>query len=95
MLNSARPLAPLRAAIILSSLLWVGHTPAAEPSEQSPPEATGTQPKPAEQQPASDAAKTANVDDKELKIENAGPPDRFIPTEEISEDASVAFPVDI
>jgi len=75
----------LRQTFLLALILWLGGVALAD--ETTP------QPAPAEPPPKQAAAPVATPPP--VPTTNAKSPDTFTPSEEISEDLSVSFPVDI
>ena len=81
-----------RAALLLACV-WV-FSAAAQDAEQNPPSAVETE---ATQEPAqeTDLADSGNNENNDGEVAEEESGARFIPTEEISQDFGVSFPVDI
>ena len=80
-------------AALLIACAWV-FSGAAQDAQQSPPSAVAAEPAQASAQEIDLAENESDVNDEgEVAEEESGA--RFIPTEEISQDFGVSFPVDI
>jgi len=81
-----------RQASMLVLLMWLG---AAAPAQEAPEPATGEPPAEPAAMPEPEATPEPAATPAPASAATAKSPDSFTPSEEISEDLSVSFPVDI
>ena len=80
----------------IAILMWTPGVLLAQAGNEIPEEETTDQVTPEEaESERQETGQEASEQSEPIPIDTEEPPGRFIPTEEISEDKSVAFPVDI
>jgi len=94
-MRNSRPGGITRGICLGLVLQWLSATGAWSQDDTAAPDAATAKPPAQDANAQNGKAERASSEEPGLKVDTSRRPDRFIPTEEISEDFSVSFPADI